>query len=66
MWKVTPDYNSEMAQITAAGFHALLSAPWYLNRISYGQDWQGIYKADPQSFNGVWMWVREELKQERF
>ncbi|KAK3527320.1 hypothetical protein QTP86_020249 [Hemibagrus guttatus] len=53
VWKEKPDYNSEMAKITAAGFHALLSTPWYLNRISYGQDWQGIYKADPQSFNGV-------------
>ncbi|XP_017315907.1 beta-hexosaminidase subunit beta isoform X1 [Ictalurus punctatus] len=53
VWKEKPDYNSEMAQITAAGFHALLSSPWYLNRISYGQDWQGVYKADPQSFNGT-------------
>ncbi|XP_026777643.3 beta-hexosaminidase subunit beta isoform X1 [Pangasianodon hypophthalmus] len=53
VWKEKPDYKNEMAQITAAGFHALLSTPWYLNRISYGQDWQGIYKADPQSFNGT-------------
>ncbi|KAI5608257.1 beta-hexosaminidase subunit beta isoform 2 precursor [Silurus asotus] len=53
VWKEKPDYNSELAQITAAGFYALLSTPWYLNRISYGQDWKIIYKADPQSFNGV-------------
>ncbi|GAA6109780.1 beta-hexosaminidase subunit beta isoform X1 [Tachysurus ichikawai] len=53
VWKEKPDYKSEMAKITAAGFHVLLSTPWYLNRISYGQDWQGIYKADPQSFNGT-------------
>ncbi|MCI4394502.1 hypothetical protein PGIGA_G00169580 [Pangasianodon gigas] len=53
VWKEKPDYKNEMAQITAAGFHALLSTPWYLNRISYGQDWQGVYKADPQSFNGT-------------
>ncbi|XP_060719583.1 beta-hexosaminidase subunit beta isoform X1 [Tachysurus vachellii] len=53
VWKEKPDYKSEMAKITAAGFHALLSTPWYLNRISYGQDWQGIYKADPQSFDGT-------------
>lgn len=42
-----------MAQVTAAGFSALLSTPWYLNRISYGQDWVNIYKADPQNFTGV-------------
>ncbi|TSP36067.1 Beta-hexosaminidase subunit beta [Bagarius yarrelli] len=53
VWKENPDYKHEMAKITAAGFHTLLSTPWYLNRISYGQDWQGVYKADPQSFNGT-------------
>ncbi|MGH0157868.1 UNVERIFIED_CONTAM: hypothetical protein FKN15_034426 [Acipenser sinensis] len=46
-------YEAEMAAVTAAGFQALLSTPWYLNRISYGQDWQQGYKADPHSFNGV-------------
>lgn len=44
-----------MAQVTAAGFNALLSTPWYLNRISYGQDWVDIYKADPQNFTGVFV-----------
>ncbi|XP_050965532.1 beta-hexosaminidase subunit beta isoform X1 [Labeo rohita] len=46
-------YQEEMAQVTAAGFSALLSSPWYLNRISYGQDWVNIYKADPQNFTGT-------------
>lgn len=41
-----------MANVTASGYQALLSTPWYLNRISYGQDWRGVYKADPQDFKG--------------
>lgn len=42
-----------MANVTSAGYKTLLSTPWYLNRISYGQDWLGHYKADPQDFTGV-------------
>uniref|UniRef100_A0A672MCB7 Beta-hexosaminidase n=1 Tax=Sinocyclocheilus grahami TaxID=75366 RepID=A0A672MCB7_SINGR len=53
VWKGRPQYQDEMAQVTAAGFNALLSTPWYLNRISYGQDWVNIYKADPQNFTGT-------------
>ena len=30
----------------------LLSAPWYLNYISYGIDWHKYYKIDPQHFGG--------------
>lgn len=41
-----------MALITSAGFRALLSAPWYLNRISYGQDWKRYYLVDPLAFEG--------------
>ncbi|CAL9682250.1 unnamed protein product [Knipowitschia caucasica] len=54
VWKGNQQqYQNEMAQITSAGFHTLLSTPWYLNRISYGQDWQQHYKADPQDFKGT-------------
>ncbi|KAM9062211.1 beta-hexosaminidase subunit alpha [Sarcophilus harrisii] len=45
-------YALEMQNVTKAGFRALLSAPWYLNRISYGQDWQEIYMVDPLDFKG--------------
>ncbi|XP_036385950.1 beta-hexosaminidase subunit beta isoform X1 [Megalops cyprinoides] len=54
VWKGNEEkYKKELASITAAGFQTLLSSPWYLNRISYGQDWQQIYKADPHNFDGT-------------
>ncbi|XP_060917950.1 beta-hexosaminidase subunit beta isoform X1 [Labrus mixtus] len=54
VWKRTQlQYQNEMANVTSAGYQTLLSTPWYLNRISYGQDWKGHYKADPQDFNGT-------------
>ncbi|XP_018120717.1 beta-hexosaminidase subunit beta isoform X2 [Xenopus laevis] len=46
-------YQEEMAAVTAAGFQALLSSPWYLNRISYGQDWIQVYRVEPTNFNGT-------------
>ncbi|KAM8960831.1 beta-hexosaminidase subunit beta-like [Pelodytes ibericus] len=46
-------YHEEMAAVTAAGFQTLLSSPWYLNRISYGQDWTEAYKVEPTNFNGT-------------
>ncbi|XP_053303923.1 beta-hexosaminidase subunit beta isoform X1 [Spea bombifrons] len=43
----------ELYKVTAAGFQAILSSPWYLDIISYGQDWQRYYKAEPLNFNGT-------------
>uniref|UniRef100_A0A8B9NU82 Beta-hexosaminidase n=1 Tax=Apteryx owenii TaxID=8824 RepID=A0A8B9NU82_APTOW len=53
VWKenATP-YMQEMAQVTKAGYRALLSAPWYLNHISYGQDWMEAYQVEPLKFEG--------------
>uniref|UniRef100_A0A3P8XAC0 Beta-hexosaminidase n=1 Tax=Esox lucius TaxID=8010 RepID=A0A3P8XAC0_ESOLU len=54
VWKGNQQqYQDEMSRVTASGYQVLLSTPWYLNRISYGQDWQATYKADPQDFNGT-------------
>uniref|UniRef100_A0A3B4VGX5 Beta-hexosaminidase n=1 Tax=Seriola dumerili TaxID=41447 RepID=A0A3B4VGX5_SERDU len=54
VWKGTQQqYQNEMANVTSSGYQTLLSTPWYLNRISYGQDWRGHYKADPQDFKGT-------------
>lgn len=44
--------NDEMKRVTTAGYKTILSAPWYLDYISYGQDWQRYYKAEPLNFNG--------------
>jgi len=44
--------SGEMAKVTAAGFTTVLSAPWYLDYISYAQDWQNYYKVEPLGFNG--------------
>ena len=45
-------YNVEMSKVTTAGYPVLLSSPWYLDYISYAQDWQKYYKVEPLSFNG--------------
>ncbi|KAM4809543.1 beta-hexosaminidase subunit beta isoform 1-T1 [Rhinophrynus dorsalis] len=43
----------ELYKVTAAGFQTIFAAPWYLDYISYGQDWQRYYKVEPLSFNGT-------------
>ncbi|XP_018429526.1 PREDICTED: beta-hexosaminidase subunit beta, partial [Nanorana parkeri] len=52
VWK-GENYNEELYKVTAAGFSAILSAPWYLDYISYGQDWQRYYRIEPLNFNGT-------------
>lgn len=51
MW-IGGGYNDEMRKVTSAGYPALLSAPWYLDYISFTQDWQNYYKVEPLNFNG--------------
>uniref|UniRef100_A0A3Q4AP48 Beta-hexosaminidase n=1 Tax=Mola mola TaxID=94237 RepID=A0A3Q4AP48_MOLML len=46
-------YNEEMSNVTAAGYTTILSSPWYLDYISYGQDWQKYYKVEPLNFKGT-------------
>jgi len=40
VWK--SGYTEELAKVTAAGYRAVLSSCWYLNKISYGDDWQKV------------------------
>ncbi|ETE67135.1 Beta-hexosaminidase subunit alpha, partial [Ophiophagus hannah] len=42
VWK--GNFQQEMSRVTEAGFRVLLSSPWYLNIISYGQDWLKAYE----------------------
>ncbi|XP_055968439.1 beta-hexosaminidase subunit beta-like isoform X1 [Sorex fumeus] len=51
IWKQT-DYPAEQARVSAAGFQIILSSPWYLNYISYGEDWEKYYVAEPIDFLG--------------
>ncbi|XP_030043504.1 beta-hexosaminidase subunit alpha [Microcaecilia unicolor] len=52
VWKGDKAYLQELAAVTKAGYRALLSSPWYLNIITYGQDWTVAYKVEPQEFDG--------------
>ncbi|XP_073695793.1 beta-hexosaminidase subunit beta isoform X1 [Garra rufa] len=45
--------EEELQNVTSAGFTTILSAPWYLDYISYGQDWQRYYKVEPLNFPGT-------------
>ncbi|XP_053444723.1 beta-hexosaminidase subunit beta [Nycticebus coucang] len=52
VWKNSV-YFEEMSRITASGFPVILSAPWYLDLISYGQDWKQYYTVEPLNFVGT-------------
>lgn len=47
------DYLQEAAKITGAGYPTIISAPWYLNYISYGSDWKKYYSVELLAFNGT-------------
>lgn len=42
----------KLRKITAAGFPVIISAPWYLDTIHYGQDWREYYSVEPLNFLG--------------
>jgi len=48
-----PPADKEVAKITSLGYKTLIAAPWYLDYISYGQDWKTYYKYEPLNFNGT-------------
>ena len=52
VWK-SGGYKDELSAITEQGYDVMLSAPWYLNYISYGEDWKNYYEVEPLDFNGT-------------
>lgn len=57
--------NEEMSKVTATGYTTILSAPWYLDYISYSQDWQRYYKVEPLSFNGQFFFSSQLFKKKK-
>ncbi|XP_077527256.1 beta-hexosaminidase subunit beta-like [Haemaphysalis longicornis] len=51
VWKEPQE--SELENVTSAGYQALLSACWYLDYIRIGSDWKDYYKCDPHNFTGT-------------
>ncbi|XP_062828396.1 beta-hexosaminidase subunit beta [Anolis carolinensis] len=45
-------YHEELRKVTKEGHPAILAAPWYLDIISYGQDWKKYYNVEPLNFLG--------------
>lgn len=55
VWKsenVPIGWKRELNKVTEAGFKTILSSCWYLNYISYGDDWYKYYECDPHDFEG--------------
>lgn len=51
VWK--GGWQPEMVNVTKAGFHSVLSAPFYLNYISYGEDWPKYYSVEPSNVSSM-------------
>ncbi|XP_074076495.1 beta-hexosaminidase subunit beta-like [Macrotis lagotis] len=49
---IQSNYAIELQKVTEAGYTAVLAAPWYLDYISYGQDWKKYYTVEPLDFVG--------------
>jgi hexosaminidase len=46
-------WREYIVPIARQGYKMLVSSCWYLNYISYGEDWKKYYECDPQDFPGT-------------
>ncbi|XP_021371857.1 beta-hexosaminidase subunit beta-like isoform X2 [Mizuhopecten yessoensis] len=53
VWRNEQNWTNNMEEVIQRGYSAILSSCWYLNYISYGQDWRQYYSCDPHHFNGL-------------
>lgn len=51
VWK-EESWQKVMTEVAKKGFKSVLSAPYYLNLISYGADWKKYYAVEPTDFEG--------------
>lgn len=52
-------WREYVRDLTEAGHQVIVSSCWYINYITYGQDWKNFYKCDPTDFQGnyyYWWW----------
>ena len=57
-----PKWKDVFRNATSEGHRCILSACWYLNRISYGEDWKKFYQCDPRSaFDASTPWEQRQL-----
>merc|ERR1712004_641109 len=52
VWKGA-GWQNQMSLVTKSNFKTIVSAPWYVNKISYGADWKTYYQVEPLDFNGT-------------
>ena len=48
----------EMARVTAAGYKVVMTGCWYLNYISYGDDWQKVPSASQHGLMSLYMFMQ--------
>jgi len=56
VWKTSPNSQVELARVTEKGYRAIISTPWYLNRIGTQEDWKIYYAYEPTNFNGNYVY----------
>ena len=53
VWKGKDKWESEMYNVTSAGYHTLLSSCWYINNISPTPDYDKYFRCNPLDFGGT-------------